>query len=94
MSIRPSRHVGRQQPGIEPADEVTLAHVAEEEGETVGGLVQAAIAQVVLRDRAAIKVLGGAAGIGALSEAALGITREQAGTSASAAVTSAWVTVP
>ena len=47
--MRASRTVGGRQLGVDPADQVAVGKVADEQKQGVGGLVEVAIPQVMAR---------------------------------------------
>jgi hypothetical protein len=56
--VRARRTVGGRQLGVDPADQVAVGKVADEQEQRIGGLVEVAIPQVMARQRAAANVLG------------------------------------
>ena len=47
--VRASRTVGRRQLGVDPADQIAVDSVADEQEQRIGGLVEMAIPQVMAR---------------------------------------------
>ena len=64
--VRASRTVGGRQLGVDPADQIAVGKVADEQKQAVGGLVQVAVPQVMARQGTAVNVLGLATGPAAL----------------------------
>ena len=64
--MRASRTVGGRQLGVDPADQVAVGKVADEQKQGVGGLVEVAIPQVMARQRTAANVLGLGTGLAGL----------------------------
>ena len=56
--MRASRTVGGRQLGVDPADQIAVGKVADEQEQGVGGLVEVAIPQVMARQGTAANVLG------------------------------------
>jgi hypothetical protein len=64
--VRARRTVGRRQLAVDPADQIAVGKVADEQEQGVGHLVEVAVAQVMARQRTAANVIGlgtGAAGL-------------------------------
>ena len=57
-----SRAICRLQPLVDPADQIAIGNVANEQVQRIGGLVEAAVAQVMGRQRTAADVIGLGAG--------------------------------
>ena len=55
---RARRTVGGLQLGVDPADQVAVGNVADEQEQGIGGLVEVAIPQVMARQRTSANVLG------------------------------------
>ena len=68
--VRTSRAVCRLQPLVDPADQIAIGNVANEQVQRIGGLVQVAVAQVMGRQRTAADVIGLGAGSAELGVAA------------------------
>ena len=56
--MRARRTVGGRQLGVDPADQITVGKVADEQKQGVGGLVEVAVPQVMARQGTAANVLG------------------------------------
>ena len=56
--VRARRTVGGRQLGVDPADQIAVGKVADEQKQGVGGLVEVAIPQVMARQGTAANVLG------------------------------------
>ena len=50
------RIIGFAQPVIDPADQIAVRNIADEQVERIGGLVEAAVAQIVARQWASVDV--------------------------------------
>ena len=60
--VRTSRAICRLQLLVDPADQIPIGNVANEQVQRIGGLVEAAVAQVMGRQRTAADVIGLGAG--------------------------------
>jgi hypothetical protein len=64
--VRARRTVGGLQLGVDPADQIAVGNVADEQEQAIGGLVEVAIPQVMARQGAAANVIGLGTGAAAL----------------------------
>ena len=69
--VRIGRRVRRLQPLVDPADQIAVGKVANEQVQRIGGLVEVAVAQVMGRQRTAADVIGLGAGPAQLAVAAV-----------------------
>ena len=86
-SVGARRTVGGRQLGVDPADQIAVGKVADEQEQGVGGLVEVAIPQVMARQRAAANVLGlgtGPAGLFVAAAMEMPVALELGATDASA----------